>query len=85
MDNFGHGGKAPGFNFPASTMAGAGQISSNVDAATSLGHGNYNSVWDHEIRWLEWRYYAEQFHLEQSTRDGERHSGHERTRCRGPV
>ena len=38
------GGKAPGFNFPASTMAGAGQISSNVDAATSLGHGNYNAL-----------------------------------------
>jgi hypothetical protein len=38
------GGKAPGFNFPASTLFGSGQISSNVLASTSLGHGNYNAV-----------------------------------------
>jgi hypothetical protein len=38
------GGKAPGFNFPASTMAGAGQITDNVLASTSLGHGNYNAA-----------------------------------------
>ncbi|HXY07286.1 MAG TPA: carboxypeptidase-like regulatory domain-containing protein [Terriglobales bacterium] len=38
------GGKAPGFNFPASTLFGSGQISSNVLASTSLGHGNYNAA-----------------------------------------
>lgn len=38
------GGAAPGFNFPASTMAGSGQISGNVSPATSLGHGNYNAL-----------------------------------------
>ena len=38
------GGKAPGFNFPASTLFGSGQISSNVLSSTSLGHGNYNAA-----------------------------------------
>src|ERR1019366_3276177 len=37
------GGTAPGFNFPVSTMTGAGQITSNVAMTTSLGHGNYNA------------------------------------------
>ena len=41
LDN---GGKAPGFNFPASTLFGSGQISDNVLASTSLGHGNYNAA-----------------------------------------
>jgi hypothetical protein len=36
--------KAAGFNFPVSTMAGAGQISDDVLASTSLGHGNYNAA-----------------------------------------
>ena len=39
-----HGGTAPGFNFPVSTMTSAGQIGSNVAMATSLGHGNYNAA-----------------------------------------
>jgi Carboxypeptidase regulatory-like domain len=39
-----HGGTAPGFNFPASTLAGSGQISGNVLSNTSLGHGNYNAA-----------------------------------------
>lgn len=38
------GGAAPGFNFPISMMNTAGQISSNVDMTTSLGHGNYNAL-----------------------------------------
>ena len=38
------GGTAPGFNFPASTLFGSGQISDNVLASTSLGHGNYNAA-----------------------------------------
>jgi hypothetical protein len=41
LDN---GGKLPGFNFPASTLFGSGQISDNVLDSTSLGHGNYNAV-----------------------------------------
>ncbi len=41
LDN---GGAAPGFNFPASTMTGTGQIGSNVAMTTSLGHGNYNGL-----------------------------------------
>jgi hypothetical protein len=38
------GGAAPGFNFPVSTMSGAGQIASNIAMTTSLGHGNYNAA-----------------------------------------
>ncbi len=38
------GGTAPGFNFPLSMMNTTGQISSNVDMTTSLGHGNYNAA-----------------------------------------
>jgi len=38
------GGAAPGFNFPVSTMTGAGQIASNIAMTTSLGHGNYNGA-----------------------------------------
>ncbi len=38
------GGTAPGFNFPASTLFGSGQIADNVLTSTSLGHGNYNAV-----------------------------------------
>jgi hypothetical protein len=38
------GGAAPGFSFPASTLAGSGQITDNVLANTSLGHGNYNAL-----------------------------------------
>ncbi len=37
------GGAKPGFNFPISMMNTAGQMSSNVAMATSLGHGNYNA------------------------------------------
>jgi hypothetical protein len=43
------GGATPGFNFPVSMMnspsaaAVNGQITSNVDMSTSLGHGNYNA------------------------------------------
>jgi len=32
------------FNFPVSMMNTAGQVSSNVDMTTSLGHGNYNAA-----------------------------------------
>jgi hypothetical protein len=39
-----HGGTAPGFNFPLSTMSSTGQMVSNVAMATSLGHGNYNAL-----------------------------------------
>lgn len=39
-----HGGTAPGFNFPVSTMSSAQQMASNVAMATSLGHGNYNAL-----------------------------------------
>jgi hypothetical protein len=37
------GGSTPGFNFPFSMMNTAGQMSSNVIMAASLGHGNYNA------------------------------------------
>jgi hypothetical protein len=43
LDN-GGGPTSNGFNFPASTMFGSGQISGNVTPATSLGHGNYNAL-----------------------------------------
>jgi len=33
----------PGFNFPFSMMNTAGQMTSNILMATSLGHGNYNA------------------------------------------
>ena len=39
-----HGGTAPGFNFPLSTMSSTGQMTSNVAMATVLGHGNYNAL-----------------------------------------
>jgi Carboxypeptidase regulatory-like domain len=42
------------FNFPASTMTGAGQISSNVAMTTSLGHGNYNAAYA-TVRFSDWR------------------------------
>jgi len=48
------GGAAPGFNFPVSTMTGAGQISSNVAMTTSLGHGNYNAAFA-TVRINDWR------------------------------
>jgi hypothetical protein len=37
------GGSAPGFNFPFSMMNTAGQMTSNITMAASLGHGNYNA------------------------------------------
>jgi Carboxypeptidase regulatory-like domain len=37
------GGSAKGFNFPFTMMNTAGQMTSNVTMATSLGHGNYNA------------------------------------------
>jgi hypothetical protein len=48
------GGKAPGFNFPASTLFGSGQISDNVLASTSLGHGNYNAAFA-TLKFENWR------------------------------
>jgi hypothetical protein len=48
------GGAAPGFNFPVSTMTGAGQISSNVAMTTSLGHGNYNAAFA-TVKMNDWR------------------------------
>jgi Carboxypeptidase regulatory-like domain len=48
-----HGGTAPGFNFPASTLFGSGQISSNVLSNTSLGHGNYNAAFA-TIKFNDW-------------------------------
>jgi hypothetical protein len=47
------GGTAPGFNFPASTMTGAGQITSNVAMTTSLGHGNYNALFA-TVKFNDW-------------------------------
>jgi hypothetical protein len=47
------GGTAPGFNFPVSMMNTAGQISSNVDMTTSLGHGNYNALFG-TLRFNDW-------------------------------
>ncbi len=47
------GGTAPGFNFPASTMTGAGQIGSNVAMTTSLGHGNYNALFA-TVKFNDW-------------------------------
>jgi hypothetical protein len=37
------GGSAPGFNFPFTMMNTAGQMTSNITMAASLGHGNYNA------------------------------------------
>jgi len=47
------GGTAPGFNFPASTMTGTGQIGSNVAMTTSLGHGNYNALFA-TVKFNDW-------------------------------
>ena len=47
------GGTAPGFNFPVSTMTGAGQIGSNVAMTTSLGHGNYNALFA-TVKFNDW-------------------------------
>jgi hypothetical protein len=47
------GGTAPGFNFPASTLVGSGQISDDVLAATSLGHGNYNAAFA-TVKFNDW-------------------------------
>jgi hypothetical protein len=47
------GGTAPGFNFPVSTMTGAGQITSNVAMTTSLGHGNYNALFA-TVKFNDW-------------------------------
>jgi len=49
-----HGGKAPGFNFPASTLFGSGQISDNILTSTSLGHGNYNAAFA-TLKFNNWR------------------------------
>jgi carboxypeptidase family protein len=37
------GGSAAGFNFPFTMMNTAGQVTSNITMAASLGHGNYNA------------------------------------------
>ena len=47
------GGTAPGFNFPASTMTGTGQIGSNVAMTTSLGRGNYNALFA-TVKFNDW-------------------------------
>ncbi len=47
------GGATPGFNFPASTMTGTGQIGSNVAMTTSLGHGNYNALFA-TVKFNDW-------------------------------
>jgi carboxypeptidase family protein len=54
LDTAGAGGAtSPSFNFPISTMTGAGQISSNVAMTTSLGHGNYNAAFA-TLRFTDW-------------------------------
>jgi hypothetical protein len=53
LDN-GGGPTSNGFNFPASTMFGSGQISGNVTPATSLGHGNYNALFA-TFKFNDWR------------------------------
>jgi len=52
LDN-GGGPTSNGFNFPFSTMAGAGQISDDVLASTSLGHGNYNAIFA-TLKFSDW-------------------------------
>jgi hypothetical protein len=56
------GGTAPGFNFPVSTMSGAGQIVSNVAMATSLGHGNYNAFFA-TLKFNDWNGFTLQNNL----------------------
>ena len=56
------GGAAPGFNFPISTMTGAGQVSSNVAMTTSLGHGNYNAAFA-SLKIHDWRGFTLQNNL----------------------
>jgi len=51
LDN---GGAGSGFNFPVSTMTGAGQMSSNIAMTTSLGHGNYNAAFA-TVKFNDWK------------------------------
>jgi hypothetical protein len=46
-------GGVNGFNFPVSTMTGAGQIASNIAMTTSLGHGNYNAAFA-TVKFNDW-------------------------------